>query len=329
MNRKTLITLSFFLWPFLFAQGVIGYPQEDPSLARVQRLLMASVMDLPVDQWLADMDATGYQDFPAYIRFLEDETRPYNNYNYHILMPFICKIDGSNMRSTGDSDVLRLTREFLTVKSDNPDWQSAAYCLLYLSQKGVSSDLPLLEKYSELPSNLDFAKQSALESFRVLQGRVAGTNMLTFLQTRYYHWSTNKPPFQPSVANTGPQSAYVYDLLKQALAKYGDATNIPPELITMRVSFNADGSPVCNVELEKYGLTMPGLPPPPLSAITNISAEARSQTTVTVPVKADGLYVAEPSVEPPSWLRPVVPFAVGAGVLAALFLWRCILKRKS
>lgn len=323
--RKLFLTLLVLCSLFHFpVKAAFSYPQKEDSMARVQRLLMASVMELPAGQWLADMDATGYQDFPAYKRFLEDEDLPYDNYNYHVLMSFVCKIDGSNMRSTGDADMLRLAREFLAVKSEKPEWQSAAFCLLYLSQKGVSSDLPLLKKYSGLHSNLNFAKKAALESFRVLQGRVAGTNMLTFMQARYHNWSTNEPPFLPSVANTGPQAVYVYDLLKQALAKYGDATNIPPELVTMRVSFGADGSPVCNVDLAKYGLVLPDFDPPYASAPSFLSTNTNAPAATTMPPPA----AVPEKVEPPSRSRFVCPLAVAAGVFAALFLWYSLRKRK-
>lgn len=327
--KKQCLILSLTSLLFLpSVKGAFSYPQKEETMARVQRLLMASVMELPAEQWLADMDATGYQDLPAYKNFLGDEDLPYDKYTYNILMPFICKIDGSNMRSTGDSDILRMVRKFLAVKSEKPDWQSAAYCLLYLSQKGGSGDLPLLEKYSDLPSNLDFAKKSALESLRVLQARASGTNMLTFLQTRYYCWSTNAPPFLPSIANTGPQAAYVYDLLKQALAKYGDVTNIPPELVTMVVSFGADGRPVCSVDLAKYGLIMPDFPLPPPPAVTNKPTMTEPQKPANVLKKTDGPHVAETPADPPMWKRSVVPLAAAAGVFAALFLWRGLRKRK-
>jgi len=41
-----------------------------------------------------------------------------------------------------------------------------------------------------------------------------------------------------------------------------DTSQIPDELLTMVVWFDEDGNPVCNVDLTKYGLTMPeiGLP---------------------------------------------------------------------
>lgn len=323
--KKTLFAAS--LACFLIhspATGAIGYPQKDPSMARVLRLFEAEfgllrAGDPMLEQYQEDRRTVGYQDFPAYKRFLEDKDfPPYNNWSYHILISYVSKIDGSNMQSTGDVDMLRLTREFLTVKSGNPDWQSAAYSLLYLSQKGLSDDLPLLEKYSTLPSKLDFAKQAAMASLRVLQARASGTNILTFLQTRYYCWSTNEPPFLPSVANTGPQAAYVYDLLKQALAKYGSATNIPQELVTMRVSFDANGKPVCSADLAKYGLVMPDFPSPksPFPARTEHAAAVPAPTAVPSATVTNRPATQAPrhSVSPSH-----VRLGVGAGLVCMLF----------
>jgi len=329
--KKSLLAASVF--HFLFcpsAWGVFSFPQEDETMARVQRLLMTSVMELPAEQWLADRAATGYQDMPAYKKFLEDKDYPYDNYTYRTLTELISRIDGSNMRSPGDADIIRLTREFLVSKSDNPDWRFVDYSLLYLSQKGDTGDIPLLEKYAELPSKLDFAKNAGLESLRILKARVSGTNVLSFSEDRDYCWSTNEPPFLPSVANTGPQAVYVYDLLKQALAKYGDATNLPPELVTMAVSFDADGKPVCSVDPAKYGLVMPDFPPPP-PAFTNEPAMTEPQAPANnVPEKTDAPHIAETPAAPPLQKRSVAPLAVGvgAGILAALLLWRGLRKRK-
>jgi len=331
------VPLAVLLSCFLFSlsiNGEVNYPHDDPAMARVLRLFKAEFSWLDEARWKQhqeDLRTIGYQDFPAFKRFLEDVGfPPYNNWSYHILISYVCKIDGVNMCSTGYPDMMRLTREFLAAKSENPHWQSAAYCLLYLSQKGDASDLPLLEKYAELPSKLDFAKNAGLESLRILKARASGTNVLNLSKTRLYCWSTNEPPFLPSVANTGPQAVYVYDLLKQALAKYGDATNLPPELVTMVVSFDADGKPVCSVDPAKYGLVMPDFPPPP-PAFTNEPALTEPQTpTNNVPEKTDAPHIAETPAAPPSQKRSVAPFAVGvgAGIFVALLLWRGLRKRK-
>ncbi len=331
------VPLAVLLSCFLFSQstkGAIGYHQEDPSMARVLRLFDAEFFWLDEARWRQhqeDLRTVGYQDFPAFRRCLEDEDLPpYSGWIYHILISYVCKIDGVNMCSTGHPDMMRLTRECLAAKIEKPEWQSAAYCLLYLSQKGNADDLPLLEKYAELPSKLDFAKNAGLESLRILKARASGTNVLNLSKTRLYCWSTNEPPFLPSVANTGPQAVYVYDLLKQALAKYGDATNLPPELVTMTVSFDADGKPVCSVDPAKYGLVMPDFPPPP-PAFTNEPAMTEPPPpTNNVPEKTATPHVAETPAAPPSQKRSIAPLAVGvgAGIFAALLLWRGLRKRK-
>ena len=161
------VPLAVLLSGFLFSlpiKAAIGYHQEDPSMARVVRLFDAEFTWLNEDDWKQhqeDLRTVGYQDFPAFKRFMEDEDYPpYNDWTYYILISYVCKIDGVNMCSTGHPDMMRLTRECLAAKIEKPEWQSAAYCLLYLSQKGNADDLPLLEKYAELPSKLDFAKES-------------------------------------------------------------------------------------------------------------------------------------------------------------------------
>ncbi|MCL1921523.1 MAG: hypothetical protein FWG50_10705 [Kiritimatiellaeota bacterium] len=78
----------------------------------------------------------------------------------------------------------------------------------------------------------------------------------------------------PSVTNAGPQAAYVLEILRQFWMKMDpptekywgtikDMSQIPPELLTMVVWFDAGGNPVCNVDLAEYGLTMPEIDLPP------------------------------------------------------------------
>lgn len=328
--KKTLFVVFYCLASSSGKGLEIEYPVKDESLARVLMLFEAEFSllyegDPKLAQYQEAKRTVGYQDFPAFMRFLEDKELPYNNWSYQLLISYVSKIDGSNMRSTGDSDMMRLTREFLTVKSEKPDWQSVALCTIYLSQKGDARDLPLLAKYSTSPSNLDFAKYAAQDSLRILQARVAGSNLLTNLPNKYDHycWSTNEPPFLPSVANTGPQAAYVYDLLKQALAKYGSATNIPPELATMVVTFGADGKPVSNVDLAQYGLDMPefALPLSPTHDVTNAAAVPPQLNPLPSTVPA----ASEP--QPSRLSRPAIPLAVGTGIIAVLLLW-CGLRKK-
>ncbi|MDD2230331.1 MAG: hypothetical protein PHY48_13075 [Candidatus Cloacimonetes bacterium] len=210
----TIVIACFFLSQLV--KATTGSHSEDESIARARRLFNATFLEVPpsqADQWQRDLRTVGSQDIGAFKKLLEEE--PGDNSTQNAVLSFICKIDGYNMCSNGDSEILRITRKFLDDKSDAPDWVSLDYSLLYLSQKGDSRDLPLLVRYSALVSNLPIPKQQSVDCLRILQARAAGTNVLEGLETRYYSWSTNSPPFLPSVANTGPQAVYAYVVKKR------------------------------------------------------------------------------------------------------------------
>jgi len=104
----------------------------------------------------------------------------------------------------------------------------------------------------------------------MLQARVAGTNVLDFTPIMPgAYW----PGCVPSVTNMGPQGIYVAEILHQCWEDLEvvedslgnllrDETKIPPELLTLVVWFDDGGNPVCNVDLAKYGLTMPEIDMP-------------------------------------------------------------------
>lgn len=257
MKNQLFLALSFSIF-FHPACGLSDMSKEDESMARARRLFNSTFLEVSsseVGQWQRDLRTVGPQDIESFKKLLEEEPGDY--FTQNTVLSFITKIDGGNMCSTGDKDILEATRKFLTEKIDVPDWRFVEYSLLYLSQKGDSRDINLLNKYSKLPSKLPIIKNESVDCLRILQTRVSGTNVLEGLQTRYYTWSTNSPPFLPSVANAGPQAVYVYDLLKQALIKYGSPTNIPPEILSLTVSLDAQGKPVCSVDPTKYGLKLP------------------------------------------------------------------------
>ncbi|MCL2103749.1 MAG: hypothetical protein FWH21_01625 [Kiritimatiellaeota bacterium] len=148
--------------------------------------------------------------------------------------------------------------------------------------------------------------------------RVAGTNLVD-----YYEAAPQRPAgfrIVPSVTNNGPQGRYVFEVLSQYLKAleieyregdrnrpFRDASKIPAELLTMVVSFDAGGNPVCNVDLAKYGLTMPVLDVP-------VKPQAEGGTP------EDGLRHSVPPREPGS--RLWLPAALAAltlliGVLSA------------
>ena len=82
----------------------------------------------------------------------------------------------------------------------------------------------------------------------------------------------------PSVANTGVPGRYVNEIFQRFWRDFEgkDASQIPVELLTMAVSFDADGNPVCSVDLAKYGLSMPVIEPKP-------DKYYRGEYTVTFP----------------------------------------------
>ena len=157
-------------------------------------------------------------------------------------------IDGKNMASHGDKKVLRLAREIAL--QDTPP----AETFQYLALKGDGSDLAALAKRSNFTSK---GIQGATDVLRV---RASGTNIVGSPNGS----NSIYLDFIPSVANTGPQGVYAYHIIWKAYEMAGkDLTKIPEELLTMVVSFDADGNPVCNVDLAKHGLSMPVITPKP------------------------------------------------------------------
>lgn len=115
-------------------KATTGSHSEDESIARARRLFNATFLEVPpsqADQWQRDLRTVGSQDIGAVKKLLEEE--PGDNSTQNAVLSFICKIDGYNICSNGDSEILRITRKFLD------DWVSLDYSLLYLSQKGSLS----------------------------------------------------------------------------------------------------------------------------------------------------------------------------------------------
>ena len=245
------------------------------------------------------------QDIPVFVQTLRfhewlsetlEKTPSFPTSKFEMMMLHVVNLDGHDTCSVGNPDILDYTRKYFRgFKENRGASERATSAAAYLALKGSADDCALLENI--LPDILYDTrdKQSISDSLGVLNARASGTNLLEGMVTGisswnpywstnlppfnpsvasrtnwldkwggkdYHGWSTNSPPFIPSVANTGPQAAHVHDLLKQALEKYGSVSNIPPELITMVVSFDEDGNPVCNVDLAKYGLTMPDIEAP-------------------------------------------------------------------
>jgi len=150
----------------------------------------------------------------------------------------------------GHPQALYWARRVAKEKPDEYGWAQE-----YLTRKGDARDLDLLSRYRR----------------EMLQARVAGTNVL---HDSLIHGDS--PFFIPSVTNTGPQGVYAEAIFEQywknmegvtrtvngKSATHKSRSQIPPELLTIAVWFDADGNPVCNVDLAKYGLTMPELDVP-------------------------------------------------------------------
>jgi len=192
--------------------------------------------------------------FPVYSELLSANMDNPKYVNY-ILGGFVTK-DGSNLASYGNPEALRLTREVVSKGEDIPEW-----ALLYLTIKGNGDDVKLIEKAKVKISECD--RQEFVDALRE---RVDGN----FIRGR------NRIPRQlqgewgilPSVANTGPQGAYlrhIFEKLWSMREHWGDSMcpTIPEELITMVITFDKDGTPVSNVDLAKYGLSMPVITPKP------------------------------------------------------------------
>ena len=269
---------------------------------------------------------------------------------------WIDRTDGMDFLARGDPDLLASVRDILPRLMDHirrHETMTRARGIFYLAKKGDLRDFSLFEDYLADPvfrqrqsemSRDDQGGPRDLSAwlsipYRILQHRVAGTNIVMgsfdrklypyFNPSEYDHhsYTTNRLRFIPSVANTGPQAAYVYEAFEQAHAlgrrlgcdtPHSSITNIAPELLTMRVWFDADGEAVCDVDLAKHGIFVPGLrtagpntPAPPL----------RERVSPAITVGAGDANTAAASgtvTAPPPRSRPAVPLAFAAGVLAAL-----------
>jgi len=156
--------------------------------------------------------------------------------------------DGKNMASAGRREAIGWTRKVLEVwEGDSDRWDDLKYIAGgYLALKGNENELEVFRKFN---LNLD----------DVLRQRIAGTNVIGNF---YFGGGAS---FVPSVTNTGPQAVYAEALVHRFWdgMKEKDASKIPAELQTMVVWFDEAGNPACNVDLAKYGLSMPVITPKP------------------------------------------------------------------
>jgi len=182
--------------------------------------------------------------------------------------------DGYDRASHGNQKALDWARKIL--KSE--DSRLNAYIAgEYLMFKGDARDLDIIRGDAEVLAEFGVGNKKDFDIFagdfkETLAMRVAGTNIINYVSLPtcmipdYFNCI-------PSVTNTGPQGLYVQEILHQVWKTleieecvfeglsvslpFRDKSKIPPELITMVMWFDDDGNPVCNVDLAKYGLTMP------------------------------------------------------------------------
>ena len=199
---------------------------------------------------------------------------PNPKYVNHIMLMFF-GLDGNNLGSYGNKDALDWTRRALRERGKGID---RGIPIRYLVLKGDERDLGIVSARRE-----------------ILAARVAGTNVVNHPYFNYMWHSPSVHLFSvvPSVTNVGPQALYVEAIIRQYWERleiddgveswghpFRDPAKIPADLLTMVVWFDEDGNPVCNVDLAKYGLTMPELdvpnkpkgkaprPEPPTTAVT-------------------------------------------------------------
>jgi len=228
----------------------------------------------------------GYDAFPVYYGMLEE------HFDDPYLVPQIMfeffVTDGENLASEGKREALEWARKVEKACAAGTLFEESWAQMAYLQLKGDAGDLALFPHK---------------EAATLLAARVAGTNVI-------YMDSHQTLYVCPSVTNTGPQGVYVYEIIKRAWEGMDKGTsrltedvrrylaNLPPELLTMVVSFDGDGNPVCNVDLAEYGLSMPVIEPRPN---VNDVVLYWMKRTVTFPHDSDGRAPpqAVPGTDPP------------------------------
>jgi len=272
----------------------------------------ASVLDTLEDPKSMEIDAHVrglYETFgadgawPEIAKFLEENIDS-KRHVYRIIMTVSDMANGESISSESDPGALEIMRKVLDTYPDYVGrFTMAGAAMEYVTWKGDASDI------GRLPLVGDKASDNILVN--ILRTRVAGTNLFDNITIRDEFGNAvplsaissvgGWPPFIPSVANTGPQAVYVYEILKRYSEKTeSDPYKIPAELLTMVVWFDADGNPVTNVDLAKYGLSMPTLDPKP-----DKHNPGDTQYTATFPHDAEGW--TPPPFDPAASQPPTTP----------------------
>jgi hypothetical protein len=255
--KKTLLIL------IVMANTLLHSTTQEETKRTVHEYLDLSVrrdkLELNREEWERlkqagqEIEAFGFNAFPVYYEILE-----VNFDNPSTVSSVIAEFNRTDrhLASEGKKEALDWTRKVVNRYGRSLRNDGAAF--MYLALKGNARDLDLLPRPSEIN-----------RWFEVLETRVAGINFVRLDD----HWRILH--VYPSVTNTGPQGVYVNEILQRAWIdtgveayrgspnRYDSVTKIPPELLTMVVSFDKDGNPVCSVDLSKYGLSMPVIEPKP------------------------------------------------------------------
>jgi len=219
----------------------------------------------------------------AYCEMMAEKFDDPNPEYVNFIIERLAAADAHDISTLGNQEALDWTRKMLREKGGKKGYDTMA-AERYLERKGNASDLELVSRH---------------RGNRRLATRAAGTNIVEWLDP--IHTRSHYFDFLPSVTNTGPQALYARAILRsywETLPEvtmrldetrnmvYKDGTQIPAELLTMVVWFDEDGNPVCNVDLAKYGLTMPELdvpnkpkPKPKVATASLPSAEDEAQLT--------------------------------------------------
>jgi len=299
----------------------------------------------------AQEEAKSAESIEEYCKVLEEQfdVPDFRQVNHAIQR--IYELDGWHSMSHGNPKALDLIRQLLREKLSGiapfkterefVDWigqvpkkngQGQGFSLLaplrYLIVKGDERDLDLIP----------------IPQWREkLEMRVAGTNLINYFQQFIEHGVVSSGMYDivPSVTNAGPQAHYVLAILRQYWQKMDpptdkywginkDMSKIPAELLTMVVWFDEDGNPVCNVDLEKYGLTMPELDVPNKPKGNGKPSPTLEPKRESSDVESSGGF-QPPEQTPPatgcrrhSWLYTgVAVLTLGIG---GLYVWRKISK---
>ena len=267
--------------------------------------------DERINQLLPDLQVLEPDDaFPVYYKILEEKFDVPQYVN--CIMDRFLRVDGDNLSSYGHQEALDWARKLLREKKQNQGF-GIMTAVRYLIRKGDERDIEII------PPNLPSYREPLI-------ARVAGTNLVC-------HPAVTFGPFNviPSVTNTGPQGLYVEKILRQfwenldVEARRNERLNpfesvMPAELRTMVVWFDENGNHVCNVDLAKYGLTMPTLDvPKPKVATASLPLDATTTTALSTnePQRLEAVATSngKEAIATLPWLYVLIPSVLCVGIV--------------